>query len=82
MDLSMPLTGMQNAETAFETAASGITQAFSGYSQPPSGTTPADSVDLSTQVVNLLNSKNEFSANVHVAALENDLNQSTFSILG
>jgi len=83
MDFSTPTAGMQSASAAFDSAANAITQAFSNSASDPlsAGSTMGDSVDLSTAVAALLKSNLDFTANIKMAIVENQMNQSTFSIL-
>ncbi len=76
MDLSIPLGGLQKADQAFDSAASAITQSFNG-NQGRQG----DTAQLSDKVISLLSSKAAFKTNEKVAQVEDNLNQSTFSIL-
>jgi hypothetical protein len=79
MDLSIPLDGIQRAETALNSAAVSISQGSLGIAQPNGR---GDSVDLSTAVVNLLQSKLSFLANTKVASVEDNLTRSEISLLG
>jgi hypothetical protein len=88
MDFSIALAGIQSASAHFDAAATALVQtANSGYA-PPGSTAAApttitgDSADLSTAVVSLLNAQRSFSANIATAIVEDNLNQSTFSIAG
>ncbi len=73
MDLSISLFGLQSAAAPFDSAAKCISQAFSGIKQtrPGAATNQGDSVELSTAVGGLLNSKFDFVANEKVALVEN-----------
>jgi hypothetical protein len=83
MNFSIPATGMQSASAAFEAAANGLNQVFQNASNPlTAGSTMSDSIDLSTQMVSLLKSNLDFTANVKMAEVENQMNQNTFSIVG
>jgi hypothetical protein len=77
MDLSIPLEGIQNASTSFDSAARSIVQDSLGGSSPH-----GDSVNLSSAVVSLLSAQSSFTANVKVASIEDNLTKSTFSVLG
>jgi hypothetical protein len=76
MDLSIPLSGMQTASAAFDSAARSITQASVSA---PSG--PGDSADLSSAVVGLLAAKLSFFANEKVASIEDNLTKNEISVL-
>ena len=83
MDFSIPAAGMQSASAAFEAAANGINQAFTGASNPlTKGSTLGDSVSLSTQVASLAKSSLDFQANVKMEIVDNEMSQSTFSMVG
>jgi flagellar basal body rod protein FlgC len=84
MNLSIPAAGMQAASQAFEAAATNISRAFSSAMSNPlsAGSTTADYVDISASIVALLKSNLDFDANVKVEIVENEMNQSTFSIMG
>ena len=83
MNFSIPAAGMQSAAAAFESAANGIVKATQNSGNPlTAGSTIGDSVDLSTQVASLAKSNLDFSANVKVALVENEMQHSTFSVLG
>ncbi len=77
MDLSIPLGGIQEADSAFNSAATSISQ--NSLSQPAGR---GDSVDLSTAVVNLLQAKLSFIANVKVAGVEDNLTRNEINLLG
>ena len=84
MNLAIPAIGMQAASSDFEKAANGISKAFTGAGSNLLSvrSDTADSADLSTSVVSLLEAKNNFAANVKTAQVENEIIQSTFSIIG
>ncbi len=74
---------MQNASAAFESAANGLNQAFQSASNPlTAGSTMADSVSLSTTMASLLKSNLDFTANVKMELVDNEMSQSTMSIVG
>ncbi len=74
---------MQSASAAFETAANSFTQVFQNSTNPlTAGSTMGDSVDLSTSVASLLKSNLDFTANVKMEMVENQMQQSTFSVFG
>lgn len=83
MNFAIPEAGMQAATSAFEEAAKGISRAFNVGSNPlHAQSSAADSADLSTSVVSLLEAKDSFAGNVKTAQVENEIIQNTFSILG
>lgn len=83
MDFSIPAAGMQNASAAFEAAANGLNQVFQNASNPLTrGSTMGDSVDLSTTMAALLKSNLDFTANVNMELIDNQMTQSTFSLVG
>jgi len=72
MDISsVALGGIQSAETKFNRAAARVAQA---------GTD--DTVDLSTEAVNLLNAKDEFAANLKALEVGDDMTKQTLDMLG
>jgi hypothetical protein len=82
MNFSIPAAGIQSAGAAFETAANGLAQAFTNpYNPLTAGSTIGDSVDLSGQVAALAKSSLDFAANVKMEIVENEMRQSTFSML-
>jgi hypothetical protein len=82
MNFAIPAAGMQSASAAFESAANGLNQAFQNAGNPlTSGSTIGDSVDLSAQMVSLLKSNLDFTANVKVEMVDNQMTQSTFSMI-
>jgi hypothetical protein len=82
MSFSIPAAGMQNADAAFESAANGLTQALQNSSNPlTAGSTMGDSFDISTQVASLAKSNLDFAANIKMELVENQMQQSTFSVL-
>jgi hypothetical protein len=83
MNFSIAAAGMQNASAAFESAANGLNQAFQSASNPlTAGSTMADSVSLSTTMASLLKSNLDFTANVKMELVDNEMSQSTMSIVG
>jgi flagellar basal body rod protein FlgC len=71
------LQGLQTSQKQFDQAASKIAQSpFS--SAAPQG----DLVDLSTQAVALLQSKNSFEANIQVLKVDNQMQQALLNVVG
>jgi hypothetical protein len=69
IDFSAPLSGMAQAETSVNQIATRLTQ-------------PAnDTVDLSAEMVALMQSRNDFAINLKLAQTEDQITQSAFSIL-
>jgi hypothetical protein len=84
MDLSIPSSGMQSADAAFDSAARSITQALN-QGQPTQlgqASNQGDSADLSSAVAGLLASSLSFIANEKAAIVEDSMTKSTLSILG
>ncbi len=73
IDFQTPLQGMDSASTSLDRAASRI--AATGQ---PSG----DSVDLSTEMVALIQARNDFGANVKAAQAMDEMSQSLLNIVG
>ena len=83
MNFSIPAAGMQSASAAFEAAANGITQAFQSAGNPlTAGSTMGDSVSLSTQMASLIKSNLDFTANVQMEIVDNEMSKSTLSLVG
>jgi len=70
--LAGPLEGMTQAESAVNQSASRIAQL---------GTPAGDSVDLSSEMVNLIQAKNDFKANVASAKVEDQMTRSLLDIV-
>ena len=70
IDFSAPLSGMMQAETSVNQIATRLAQ--------PAG----DSVDLSTEMVSLMQAENSFAGNVKVAQSEDQMTQGALSIVG
>jgi flagellar hook protein FlgE len=66
---------MNTAETQLNTTASHIANL-------PSAASPQDTVDLSTNMVNLLESSINFAASAKVVHVADEMQQSTLSMLG
>jgi len=80
MDLSaIAAGGLDVAQSRFEKAATGIASAFDAAGTP--ATTPADTVSLSRQTVALLSARNEFSANLKVAHVADEMQKTLLNIL-
>ncbi len=74
------LTGMHSSESQIDAIASRI--ANSAFpSVPGSKDPPQDRLDLSTDMVNLLQTRNNFAADVKVARTADQMQKSTISIL-
>jgi flagellar hook protein FlgE len=67
------LSGLQQAQTRLNAVASQIAN--------PSDT-PADSVDLSTQAVALIQSRNDFAANIAVLKTVDEMQKTVFDLTG
>jgi len=70
------LQGIQRAEGQFNEAANNIAQW--GLSPTPQG----DSVDLSTQVLALLQANNSFAANIAALKVDDEMTQSLLKSIG
>jgi flagellar basal body rod protein FlgG len=69
IDFSAPLSGMAQAETSVNQIATRLTQSAN------------DSIDLSAEMVALIQSRNAFAINVRLAQTEDQMTQSALSIL-
>ncbi len=74
IDFSIPLAGMSAAEGSLDRAATRIANV--------AGNTGGDSVDLSAEVVALIEARNNFAANVKAAQAEDQTTQSLLKIVG
>jgi hypothetical protein len=70
IDFSTPLSGMAQAETS-------VNQIAKRLANPAS-----DTVDLSAEMVGLMQGRNDFATNVKVAQTMDELTKSTLSLLG
>ncbi|MGA3028065.1 MAG: flagellar basal body rod C-terminal domain-containing protein [Bryobacteraceae bacterium] len=75
------LEGMNNAATQLDATASRIANLPSATS-PASGNPPQDTVNLSTNMVSLLESSINFAASAKVVHVADQMQQSTLSMLG
>lgn len=74
IDFSIPLAGLNQAETKLNQTASRISKV---------GLTPeGDSVDLSAEMVSLIEARNAFAANTKVIKTEDQVTQNLFNLLG
>lgn len=79
-DFTIPVHGMRDAVKSFDAAASRIARAdFSALAGD--GTGGVDIVDLSHEIVALLQLRNGFAANVNVARADDQLQQSLVNLL-
>ena len=77
------LVEIEQAEAQVE-AALGLADAakrIAGSTVPPSVSAPPDIVDLSAEMVNLIQAKNAFTANANVARATSDMEQSLLNVL-
>jgi len=77
IDFSSPLQGMQGAESRLNVTASRIARASLPQAQPQQ-----DTVDLSAEMVALLQDRSDYETNVKVAKTMDEMTQSTLSIVG
>ena len=70
------LQGLQRSEAQFNQAATNIAQ--QPFAPPPQG----DLVDLSTQAVAVLQSKNSFEANIQALKVDDQMTQSLLNVIG
>ena len=74
IDFSVPLAGMKQAEESLQKTAS--TLARVGFADA------RDTVDLSAEIVALIEARNDFAVNTKVVRTENQMTKSLLSILG
>ena len=72
IDFSTPLAGMERATTSLNQTASKIANI----------STPGDSVDLSTEMVNLIQARNGFESNTKVLQVEDEMTKNLFNLIG
>jgi len=82
IDFSSPLAGLERAAAAVDQTA----KRLAGGSTPPtkgtqSSAAPEDRVDLSSEIVALIGARNSFKANAQAFRVEDELSQSTISLL-
>jgi flagellar hook protein FlgE len=73
--MSTALSGMQQAQGTLEKTAQRI--ALAGTNQAP-----GDSVDLSTEMVNLIGARQQFSTNARVAHVADKMQKSLIDMMG
>jgi flagellar hook protein FlgE len=73
IDFGTPLAGMQRAEGQLNATAARIAQTAGPQ---------ADSVDLSSAAVNLIQAKYSFAANAKVAALTDEMTKTALNLIG
>ena len=78
LDLSVPLQGMARAESNAQKAATRIAQAPLSVAAPPDST---DAVDLSAEIVALMQARNDYSASANVARTLDELSRSILDVL-
>ena len=69
------LSGMQSAQSQVDRSAARIA------SLPASAQQPSDSVDLSTEMVALLQGRNDFAANAKSFEIQDQMTQSTLNLI-
>jgi flagellar basal body rod protein FlgG len=72
IDFSTPLAGMERATTSLNQTASKIANI----------STPGDTVDLSTEMVNLIQARNGFESNTKVLQTEDEMTKSLLNLIG
>ena len=74
---AIALGGLDDAQTKLEQAA--VRLSSIGQNSPDG--TLADTVDLSTEMVNLLSARNQFSVNINVLKTADEIDRETLNIL-
>jgi len=72
IDFSTPLAGMERATTDLNKTVSKIADL----------STPGDSVDLSSEMVSLIQSRNDFDSNTKVVQTEDEMTKSLLNMIG
>ena len=78
IQLSAPLEGMDRAEDLLNRTADRLARSVSDPSSPATG----DSVDLSAEMLNLLEARDSFAANVKVAHAADEMARATLDLFG
>ncbi len=79
MELSaIALQGMERAQAQLERSAERLSRA----GRPPSDGVPADTVDLSAEMVGLLSARNAFAAMTRVLKTTDDMERHVIDLLG
>ncbi len=83
IDFSTPLAGMNAAETSLNRTAANIAN-FGGSpaTNPAPSASGGDTVDLSSDMVSLIEARNNFAANVKTVQTEDQMTQSLLKIFG
>ncbi|HWB86170.1 MAG TPA: flagellar basal body rod C-terminal domain-containing protein [Bryobacteraceae bacterium] len=76
-----PLDGMQQAEARVDRSASRIAGGSLAAANAVSGDNTGDSVDLSTEMVNLMDAGNQFAANVKVEQTIDQMTRATIDLM-
>jgi flagellar hook protein FlgE len=90
IDFSTPLAGMNAAETSLNRTATNIANygasplnsEQNSAQNSPQSTSGGDTVDLSTDVVSMIEARNNFAANVKTVQTEDQMTQSLLNIFG
>ncbi len=77
-DFTIPAIGMSRASADFDRAASNIARSSLPAKQTDQ---PQDSVELSTEVVNLLQAKNDFTANTKSFHVMDEMNRTVLDMI-
>ena len=83
IDFSIPLAGMDRAEASLNTTATqiaGISVAGIGVATGTTG--QGDTVDLSAEMIALMEARNNFAVNAKLAQAENQVAQISINLLG
>lgn len=80
--ITQALQGLSSTQSQFDTAASKIAQWPASQAAQSTAPQPQDQVDLSTQAVALLQSKNSFEANTKLIKVADEMEQSTLNMIG
>jgi flagellar basal body rod protein FlgG len=74
MDFSIPLAGLNRAESSLNQTAAKIAR--------PTSSDPGDSVDLSSEMVSLIQARQGFGMNTKSLETEDDLTKSLLNLIG
>lgn len=76
---SIPIQGMSRASADFDRAASNVARATVSA---PKETVPQDTVSLSSSMVDLLQAKNDYSANAKTVHVMDEMNRTLLDMAG
>lgn len=79
---SIPIQGMSRASADFDRAASSVARASLPAQSTQKETLPQDTIELSTSMVDLLQAKNNYSANTKTVHVMDEMNRTLLDMVG